>query len=587
MGRIASVPGVKPVSRERVAAAIKRSRALAFAAMSLFALSSEQAIAQPANVQPDIADRERREALPQRSTSEVTIPSIDAPRAWQESQSVRFVLNAVRIDGNKAIDDQTLSAPFAGLLGKEISVAEVFAATEQITRIYAAEGYALSLAFVPAQDVRGGIVVVHVIEGFVGEVVVHDADAPGTSRWNAYAERLTASRPLKSAVLERELLLIGDQAGVKAQNFFERMPNGEPGAMRLVVNIERKTVDARVELNNRGSRAIGPIRAFVNFDLNDVLGMNERLGAFGVTTLDGRELVYVGGRLQVPLWVDATLFAIEVAHSDTKPGTAALTSLEYQGRGWTGSASLTHTLIRSLKENLYLTLGFAYKNLKSQLLGAANSHDKISSASLAVDYDTRDRWGGLWRIAANVIVGLDILESTQKNDPLSTRLGASGRFVKVEGSVSHLMSLSEVVSLYGEFAGQFADGPLLVSEQCGYGGGYIGRAFDPFELTGDHCVKARAEMRFDLPVGRTAIADVLSSAQFYVLADAGVMIKAGRLLPTETRTETAESIGWGWRFRTPNQISGFVEVAHPLDRGIAASGGTRDTRIFFGLAADY
>ena len=594
MGREGRVLGVKPMhagvgwSAKRWASLSSKTlrSCLAFvAALSL--LAPELAHAQSANVQPGIAERERQENLPPRPQSNVNIPSVETPRAWEESQSVRFVLNAVRIEGNAVIDDATLSAPFRDLVGKEVSIAQIFAATDEITRLYDAAGYALSLAYVPAQEVRGGVVLVRVVEGFVGEVVVKDSDSPGTSRWETYAERLKESRPLRSEVLERQLLLIGDQAGVKAKNFFERMPNAEPGAMRLVINIERETFHGRVELNNRGSKAIGPVRAFVNFDLNDVLGLDERFGAFGVTTLDGRELVYVGGRLDLPLWMEATIFSIEVAHSETKPGTAALTSLDYQGSGWTGSSSISHALIRSLKENLYLTIGFAYKNLKSQLLSAANSHDKIASASLGFDYDTRDRWNGLWRIAANIVAGLDILDATKKSDPLSSRAGASGRFLKVEGSISHLASLSDYLSLYGELAGQIADGPLLVSEQCGYGGGYIGRAFDPFELTGDHCIKGRAELRFDLPVHRSRLASVFDSAQFYVLADFGLMIKAGTLLPTELRSESAESIGWGWRFKTPGQISGFVEIAHPLDRGVAASGGTRDTRVFFGLAADY
>jgi len=148
------------------------------------------------------------------------------------------------------------------------------------------------------------------------------------------------------------------------------------------------------------------------------------------------------------------------------------------------------------------------------------------------------------------------------------------------------VSLSPHASLFAEVAGQVADGPLLASEQCGYGGGYIGRAFDPFEVTGDHCVKGRAEFRFDFPLGDD-VRSLVSNVQFYALADFGVMIKAGTLLPTEERVETAESIGIGLRFKARDYLSGYVEAVHPLGRGVALDNGSRDSRVFFGLSADY
>lgn len=573
----AAVGGPKAYGAEQRTA--KRFWGIVAVALSLLAASP--AFAQPANVQPGIGDREYRDNVPPRAASDIKIPTLDSPRDWQNAQNVRLVLRGVNIEGNTVIDDETLAAPFADLIGRDVSVAQVFAATEQITRLYDEAGYALSLAYVPAQDTRNGIVLIRVIEGYIGEVAIRDSEGHPSERWQSYADALKESRPLRTDVLERTLLLISDLAGVKATNFFERMQNAGPGAMRLVVNVDRKTVGARVELNNRGSQAIGPLRAFVNFELNDVVGLDERFSAYGAGTLDGQELVYVGGRFDLPVWSDGTVIYVEAAHSDTRPGTALLSALEFQGAGWTGSIGITHAIIRSLNENLFASIGMTYKNLRSSLSGSAASHDRMAIATAGLDYDTRDRWGGLWRAAVNVFVGLNILDATQKNDPLSSRAGASGRFVKVEGSVSHLASLSDSVSLFAELAGQVADGPLLVSEQCGYGGGYIGRAFDPFEITGDHCVKARAELRFDIPSG------FLRSSQFYVLADFGYLIKAGTLLPTETRTEAAESIGWGWRFKTEQKISGFVELAHPLDRGLSTTGGTRDTRIFFGLAADY
>ncbi len=549
-------------------------------------LSAPAAQSQPAGVQPGVVEREYQQNAP-RPSGDVSIPSVESPKAWDDSQSVRFVLNGVQIDGNAAIEDQELMRPFEPLLGHEVSIGQIFAAAEAVTRIYDSAGYALSLAYVPAQDVKGGVVVVRVVEGYIAEVAIHDDQSTRSSRWDEFVDRLTAIRPLRSEVLERYLLLANDLAGVKVASFFERLPNAGAGAMRLVMKIDRKTIGAHAEVNNRGSKAIGPIREFMNIDIDGVLGGEERLSVFGVAALGGPELVYLGGRIEVPIGSEGTLIALEAARSETDPGTAALTSIDYEGEGWTGSASVTHAFIRSLRENLYGSIGVVYKNLKSRILSTGNSHDRLTAVTAGVDYDSRDRWDGLWRAVATLFVGVDVFDATKENDPLSSRAGASGKFVRLEGSLSRLMPLSPYASLYTELSGQVADGPLLVSEQCGYGGGYIGRAYDPFEITGDHCIKGRAELRFNLPIRSPAIASVLDSAQFYALADFGVMIKSGTLLPTEQRTQTAESAGFGVRFRAAKYLSGFAEVVHPLGRGVAFENGSKDPRFFFGVAADY
>lgn len=554
--------------------------------MAVAALQAWPASAQPSSVQPGVVERERSEAPQPRHSSGVSIPSIDQPQAWQDAQGTRFVLNRVDIDGNNALGDDVLTAPFNELLGKEVTVAQVFAATQAITRLYDAAGYALSLAYVPVQEVTNGVLLVRVIEGYIGEVRLNDTQTTRSVRWDEYVEKLKASRPLKSADLERYLLLISDLAGVRVTNFFERMTGGDPGAMRLVMTVERKAIGAHLEINNRGSKAIGPVREFMNLDLNGLLGADERLSLFAVTALDDNELGYFGGRLDMPLDSEGTVFSVEAARSETRPGTAALSSIAYEADGWTGSATFTHAFIRSLRENLYGSIGGVYKNLKSRILAASYSHDKLTAVAVTADYDSRAHWGGIWRIVATLFVGLDVFDATKEGDPLSSRADASGKFARLEASASHLVSLSPHASFFAEVAGQVADGPLLASEQCGYGGGYIGRAFDPFEVTGDHCVKGRAEFRFDFPLGED-VRSVLSNVQFYALADFGVMIKAGTLLPTEERVETAESIGIGLRFKARDYLSGYVEAVHPLGRGVALDNGSRDSRVFFGLSADY
>lgn len=559
---------------------------VALAVAAVFAIAAPLH-AQPATVQPGVVERERKEAPPPKPADSITIPSVESPRTWDGADTIKFVLNSVDIDGNTALGDEELMRPFQSLVGTEVSLGQIFAAADAITQMYDAAGYALSLAYVPAQEVKGGAIVVRVVEGYIADVVFKDKREVRDPRWNEYAAHLKASRPLKSADLERYLLLAGDLPGIKVTNHFERMADAGPGATRLIMNIDRKAMGAQAELNNRGSKAIGPYRQSLNVDLHGVFGRDERLSFFGVTAITDNELGYFGARMDLPVGGEGAVLSMEASRSETDPGTAALSALDYEGEAWTGSGSVTYPFIRSLRENLYGSFGFTYKNMKSRILSSGNSHDKLTALAVGADYDSRDRWGGVWRAAGTLYTGVDILNATKKSDPLSSRAGASGRFFRLEGSVSRLTSLSNNASFYAELAGQIADRPLLVSEQCGYGGGYIGRAFDPFEISADNCVKGRAEFRFDFPLESSAIASLFQGIQFYALADFGVMIKDGDLLPLETRVETAESVGLGIRFRAFDFLSAFVEGVHPLDRGVALENGSKDSRFFFGISLTY
>ncbi len=542
--------------------------------------------AQPATVQPGTVERERKEAPPPRPEGRVSIPSLDAPR-MSEDTGVRFTLRRVEIEGNTVLSDQELMGPFAPLLGQEVSIGQIFAAADAATHLYDKAGYALSLAYVPAQEVKDGVVVVRVVEGYIADVMFRDTKPRRGPLWDQYAAKLKASKPLQSADLERYLLLAGDSPGVRIKSVFERMPDAPAGAVRLVMLIERKQVEINAEVNNRGSRALGPKRAQLDVGFNGLMGSEGRVGLFGVRSIDGGELAYYGGRVDVPMDSEGTVASFEASISESNPGVPALSALEFEGQGSIVSLNFSHAFKRSLHENLYGSVGMIYKNLSSDLLGLDNSHDRITALALGLDYDTRDRWGGTWRAFATMFIGVDLLSSTQEYDPLSSRAGASGQFGRIEGSLSHLLPLSSYFSIFNELAGQVADGEMLVSEQCGYGGGYIGRAFDPFELAGDHCVKGRSELRFDVPPQWQGSEAIVRGLQLYALADFGVMIKSGTLLPLEERVETGESVGLGVRIRASDRVSGFAEVMQPLDQGVALENGSKDPRFFFGLSANY
>ena len=523
-----------------------------------------------------------------RPTTTITVPTLDRQGPPPNAEAIRFKLSGVEVEGNTVLSDEAVMRPFQPLIGQEVSLAQMFAASNEVTRMYVQAGYALSLAFVPAQEVKNGVVRIRVIEGYIADVEFQDQRTFHSKLWGGFARRLMASRPLRTADLERYLLLANDLAGVEVRSVFERM-DGDPGATRLVMMIERKIIDAGIEANNRGSKAIGPYRVQIDAALNNLIGAEERLALFGVRVPDGEELAYLAWRFDIPLTSDGLNFGFDIARSHSKVGTPALVAIDYQTDGWTGSFAFTYPWIRSRSENLYFAAGVGYKDLVADIIATEFTHDTMTMIVLGVDYDTHDRWGGLLQAAATLHIGLDVFDATQSNDPKASRPGASGEFLRLEGTVSRLQALRRWpwLQIYGEIAAQIADGSLLVSEQCGYGGGHIGRAYDPYEIAGDHCIKGLTELRYDLPINGWGDKWALNMAQFYGLADFGYVLKSGDLLPGENRDDVGASVGLGMRVRALDHVSGLVEVVQPIGLGVSFEDGEKNARVFFGLSVDY
>ncbi len=117
----------------------------------------------------------------------------------------------------------------------------------------------------------------------------------------------------------------------------------------------------------------------------------------------------------------------------------------------------------------------------------------------------------------------------------------------------------------------------MIPEQCSYGGRFFGRAFDPFELTGDKCWSVLGELRADLPI----LTKEITQAQLYGMADHGEVF---RIDPSAGVPEklSGTSLGAGLRLGLIQKIDINLEADKPVE-GRA----DQDWRFFFNISAKY
>ena len=114
------------------------------------------------------------------------------------------------------------------------AAAELRAVLDKVNALYASDGYPLGRAYVPAQIMQGGTLIVRVVEGYVGNVVVQADKDKTKAVVEAIAARLTREKPLTTKTLQRYMLLIQDIPGITVGSQFQSM-DPETGATRLKV----------------------------------------------------------------------------------------------------------------------------------------------------------------------------------------------------------------------------------------------------------------------------------------------------------------------------------------------------------------
>ncbi|WP_445673630.1 ShlB/FhaC/HecB family hemolysin secretion/activation protein [Pseudomonas ceruminis] len=176
-----------------------------------------------------------------------------APRTTAPlSNATQLVLHKVRFEGGTVFPLSELREHYQPLIGREITVGELQQFTERLTQRYQRDGYPLSYAYLPPQDLAEGRVHVVLVEGYIHDYELLGDIGPAAAYLEQMMARLQAERPLTQAALERFTGLAQRMPGLSV--YAEVAAAQVPGdAARLRLHVWRKPYAAGVTLT-AGSR---------------------------------------------------------------------------------------------------------------------------------------------------------------------------------------------------------------------------------------------------------------------------------------------------------------------------------------------
>ena len=502
---------------------------------------------------------------PQPVQPRLQVEQVAEPAAAVPASSASMQVNSLRVTGARAYTEAALLALTGFQPGSSLTVAQLNAMASIIEQQYRRDGYVVAQAYLPAQDIRDGIVTIAVLEGRYGQIGLKNQTTMSDGRVGAYLAGLDAGDTVTRAPLENRLLLLSDLPGVNVKSTLA--PGAVPGTTDLLVDVlPGQRVTGSIDADNAGSRYTGVNRIGGTVNLNQPFGLGDVASLRVLTSGDGLKYARASYQLQVGR---ATVGAA-YSRLDYKLG-KEFDSLDARGTAKIAGVYGSYPLIRSRDSNLYAQLSYDDKTFRDEVRVASIVNDKkVRVATIGLVGDHRDSIGGGGISGYSVFVASGDLDIETRDvrafDALTAR--SNGGYHKLGFGATRLQSVSDTVSLYAAINGQLASKNLDVSERMELGGVNGVRAYPEGEAYADQGYVLNLEARLLLPPLPSGMP---GQVQLIGFVDTGTVTlnKHQWAAGDNKRTLSGAGVGLSWASNNDFVVRGYY--AHKLGNAVATS----------------
>ena len=560
------------------------SLAVVLSTSTIMSVASAQV---PTSVQPGQLEkrfeRDGAASAPSNIQAPVVTPAPALSKEVQDRLSKqRFILKGVSVEGSTVYGTDAFQSLYADKVGKQVSMLDAQSIARQITDRYRGDGYILSQATV--QSNAGGMLKIRVSEGYISNVVIQgDARDSYRNLLQHYGQNLTEKRPVTLADMERYMLLMDDLPGATAKGVV-RPSRTQPGSAELVVDMAHKPFEASYTINNRGSKFVGPIQHSAIFSANSLFNMYDRTTLRLITTSPTTELRFIDLQHEQQISDEGTRLVLTGSFSHSEPGDS-LKPTDIRGDSYFVQAKVLHPFLRSRQENLTGRFVVDARNSETDVFAVVDSSkDRLRVARAGVAYDFADSLAGVNLIDFEVSHGFNIFNASGKTGVLPARTNGEADFTKVGLDITRTQALPNNFSIFAAAASQYSFDRLLPAEQFTLGGPSFGQAYDPGELSGDHGIAGKLELRYGQGLGDP----LLQSYQVYGFYDIGRTWLRNAGAGGNDKKSLA-SAGFGVRTNFSEHLVGDFQVAKPLTKEASNQGADdgKHPRIFFNVTGRF
>ncbi len=423
--------------------------------------------------------------------AESVLPRLDE-NTNRLSAAGKVFVREFRLDGNTVFSDEVLSAILSKYQNREITAEELHEAKNGITQYYVINGYRNSGAVVPDQEVKDGIVVMHIIEGKLSQIEVSGNTWLRTGYIRRRLELATedGEKPFNINTMQQYLRLLEQDPRVDNISAYFG-PGLEAGQGILKVEIEEaRPYHLTFKFNNYNSPGIGAYRGEAELQHLNLTGWGDSLSLrYGLTEgLDDYTVNYT-----VPLTRRDTTLSFKAERSEALVIADPFSKLDIKSDTDTYSAALRHPFYKTLAREFAAGLEFEKRHSKTSLLDENFSFpDSGADAEGETDFNVI-RFSQEWvdRSVSQVIAafsGLNMgnVEDGEFEGDFFTWLIQFQWLRRIEPLNSQILASVNM---------QLSDSTLVSAEKFSIGGGTTVRGYRENQITADNGVMGSVEWR--------------------------------------------------------------------------------------------
>jgi hemolysin activation/secretion protein len=554
--------------------------------------ASAQGVPAPSQVAPPVI-------TPPVARGRISIPQVPAgAQIPAEAKRLSFTLLGFDINGEFeefVAKRKELEAP---LVGRKVSVAEIFEFADRLQQVYATAGYPLVRVVLLPQELDGvARIRLSVIDGFVERLDGAALPLQVQSRVATTLLPLLNKTHLTQAELERRLLIAGETPGLTLNAIFA--PGRETGGSVLVLTGRYRPVALGLYMDNAMPAVFGTGQGVASASANSLFGLGEQVNvqAAGLPNHDYVQNLptrrYFSGTFSIPLGIDGWRFEAGGVDGITTPHGVPLAATK--GVYNEGYAKLAYEVLKRRDYAVTVNARLDAANQKIETLVFSPpvllSSDRLRVLRAGVDGIWKGNQSGTTIIyGGNYSHGLDALGARTAAEappwmPLS-RQGADAVFDKIDARIEVNQALPHdfFVNFYAAGQNSF-NRPLLSPEQFNIDGTKMLSGFTAGALPGDTAWVVRGELGNSLTAQMTP-GGLVVMPYLFVARGERILIDPTVLEVGDVRA-TNYGIGVRYNVLPPSAdmptAYGFVEASHRITNLPGASG----DRIFAGLQLQY
>jgi hemolysin activation/secretion protein len=456
--------------------------------------------------------------------------------------------------------------------GRAVTLQALSDMADKITQHYRRDGFLVARAYLPAQEIKDGLVTVAVLEGQYGHVNVNNSSALSAQVPRDVLSGLNAGDVIATGPLEERLLLLSDVPGVQVRSTL--VPGASVGLSDLIVEVKPGSrVSGSVDADNAGNRYTGENRIGITLNVNSPTDRGDLITLRGLTS--GTGLQYVRATYQAPVGRGR----LGVAYSDLSYALGhEFQPLDANGHARMATLFGSYPVVRSRNTNVNIGLALDSKVFQDRVDAIPSLTDKRAQVATATVYgDHRDALGagGLSAYSLAWSTGQLNLQTPAARALDASTAASHGAYNKLAFGISRLQQTAiERISVFASLSGQVASKNLDVSEKMELGGMYGVRAYPEGEAYADEGYLLTLEVRKQLPL------DVAGQLHVAAFVDAGVVTLNQSPWTSANNTRHLSGAGVGLYWTRASDFSVRMFYAHKLGDGVALSAPDKSGRFW-------